>query len=70
MGERSMQFYDYLLKASEQGVLLYKGEQLTTPVELMGMQQVHEDVEYWPDFIVKNEKGETSEIWFPEKPIY
>lgn len=66
MRERSIQLYLYLAKASEQGVLLYKGNRLSTPIELMGVQSVREEFEYNPEFIVKDEEGAIKEIWFPD----
>ncbi len=48
------------------GVLIYQGDKLATPDDIAFVQWVNEDVNYYPEFIVKDEFGEVKEIWYGE----
>jgi len=50
--------------AVEQGVLIFKCGNLVSPQAIIDYQMVHEDINYIPEFIVKNTKGEIKEIWY------
>ncbi len=52
--------------AKRQGVLIYKGNKLATPEEIAYVQWINEEINYSPEFIVKNEIGDLKEIWFGE----
>ena len=52
--------------ASKKGILIYKGNRLSTPEEIACVQWVNENETYLPEFIVKNEIGEVKEIWYGE----
>ena len=53
-----------LIKASEEGVLLYKKEKLASPTDIVNLSAVREDMFYDLEFIVKDEKGRIKELWF------
>ncbi len=53
--------------AKNQGVLIYQGNRLATPAEIACTQWVNEEINYLPEFIVKNELGDLKEIWFSER---
>lgn len=48
-----------LAKIAGKGVLLYQNEKLIQPWDL-----VQEEINYMPEFIVVDEKGELKEIWY------
>ena len=60
-----------LEKASREGVLLYQGESLATPNEIVNTLWVREEMAYVPDFIVLDEAGKVTEIWYGKgkKPV-
>ena len=64
MNEHSKEILNGLMKASEEGVLLYKKEKLVSPAEIMDFSAVREDMFYNLEFIVRDEKGKLKEIWF------
>lgn len=64
MDEQSKEILKELIKASEEGVLLYKKEKLASPTDIVNFSAVREDMFYDLEFIVKNEKGEVKELWF------
>ena len=64
MDDQSKEILDKLVKASEEGVLLYKKEKPATPKEIVNFSAVREDMFYNLEFIVKDEKGRLKEMWF------
>lgn len=50
----------------KKGVLIYQGDKLATPEDIAFVQWVNEDINYYPEFIVKDEFGEVKEIWYGE----
>ena len=66
MDDHSKEILDKLVKASQEGVLLYKKEKLATPTEIVNFSAVREDMFYDLEFIVKDEDGKLKEMWFGE----
>ena len=64
MDEKSKEILKELVKASEEGVLLYKREKLVSPDDIIDFSTVREDMFYNLEFIVKDEKGKIKEMWF------
>ena len=64
MNEKSKEILKELVKASEEGVLLYKKEKLVSPSDIIDFSAVREDMFYNLEFIVKDEKGKIKEMWF------
>ena len=64
MDEYSKEILKELVKASEEGVLLYKKEKLVSPNDIIDFSAVREDMFYNLEFIVKDEKGKVKEMWF------
>ena len=64
MDDRNKKILKELIKASEEGVLLYKKEKLASPTDIISYSAVREDMFYDLEFIVKDEKGRIKEIWF------
>ena len=64
MDEHSNEILKELMKASEEGVLLYKKEKLASPTDIINFSAVREDMFYNLEFIVKDEKGKVKEMWF------
>ena len=64
MDDRNKKILKELIKASEEGVLLYKKEKLASPTDSISYSAVREDMFYDLEFIVKDEKGRIKEIWF------
>ena len=64
MDEQDKEILRELVKASEEGVLLYKKEKLVSPNDIIDFSAVREDMFYNLEFIVKDEKGKVKEIWF------
>ncbi len=64
MDEHSNEILKELMKASEEGVLLYKKEKLASPTDIVNFSAVREDMFYNLEFIVKDEKGKVKEMWF------
>ena len=64
MDEQSKEILKELVKASEEGVLLYKREKLVSPDDIIDFSTVREDMFYNLEFIVKDEKGKIKEMWF------
>ena len=64
MNDRNKKILKELIKASEEGVLLYKKEKLVSPTDIINYSAVCEDMFYDLEFIVKDEKGRIKEIWF------
>lgn len=64
MDDRNKEILKELIKASEEGVLLYKKEKLASPTDIINYSAVHEDMFYNLEFIVKDEKGRVKEMWF------
>ena len=64
MDEKSKEILKELVKASEEGVLLYKKEKLVSPNDIVDFSAVREDMFYNLEFIVKDEKGKVKEMWF------
>ena len=64
MDDRNREILKELIKASEEGVLLYKKEKLASPTDIISYSAVREDMFYDLEFIVKDEKGRIKEIWF------
>ena len=64
MDDRNKKILKELIKASEEGVLLYKKEKLASPMDIISYSAVREDMFYDLEFIVKDEKGRIKEIWF------
>lgn len=66
MDDHSKEILKKLMKASEEGVLLYKKEKLVSPTEIVNFSAVREDMFYNLEFIVKDENGKVKEMWFGE----
>ena len=64
MDDRSKEILKKLVKASKEGVLLYKKEKLATPADIVKHSAVCEDMFYNLEFIVKDEDGNVKELWF------
>lgn len=64
MEEHCEKILNQLMKASEEGVLLYKKEKLVSPSDIVNISNVREDMFYNLEFIVKDENGKIKEIWF------
>ena len=64
MNEYSNEILKELMKASEEGVLLYKKEKLVSPTDIINFSAVREDMFYNLEFIVKDEQGKVKEMWF------
>ena len=64
MNEQSNEILKELMKASEEGVLLYKKEKLVSPAEIINFSTVREDMFYNLEFIVKDDQGKVKEMWF------
>ena len=64
MDDQSKEILKELIKASEEGVLLYKKEKLASPTDIVNFSAVREDMLYELEFIVKDEKGKLKEMWF------
>lgn len=64
MDEQHKEILKELVKASEEGVLLYKQEKLVSPADIIDFSAVREDMFYNLEFIVKDEKGKVKEMWF------
>ena len=64
MDDRNKKILKELIKASEEGVLLYKKEKLASPMDIINFSAVREDMFYDLEFIVKDETGRVKEIWF------
>lgn len=64
MNDRNREILKELIKASEEGVLLYKKEKLASPADIVNFSAVREDMFYDLEFIVKDEKGKIKELWF------
>ena len=64
MDDQSKEILKELIKASEEGVLLYKKEKLVSPTDIVNFSAVREDMLYELEFIVKDEKGKLKEMWF------
>jgi len=62
--EKTIKLQNMLDVAVEQGILLYQREKPATPAEIVQVQRVHEEYNYMPEFIVKDETGEIKEIWY------
>ena len=50
--------------ASREGALIYQGDKVASLEEISHTHWVREELAYVPDFIVLDEKGEVTEIWF------
>ena len=64
MDDQNKEILKELIKASEEGVLLYKKEKLVSPTDIVNFSAVREDMFYDLEFIVKDEKGKVKELWF------
>ena len=65
MNNHNDEFLKSLEKASREGVLLYKKEQLASPADIVNFYAVREDMSYnHLEFIVKDENGKLKEMWF------
>ena len=64
MDEQSKEILKELIKASEEGVLLYKKEKLASPTDIVNLSAVREDMFYDLEFMVKDENGRIKELWF------
>ena len=64
MDDQSKEILKELIKASEEGVLLYKKEKLASPTDIVNFSAVREDMLYELEFIVKDEEGKLKEMWF------
>ena len=64
MDEQRKEILKELVKASEEGVLLYKQEKLVSPADIIDFSAVREDMFYNLEFIVKDEHGKVKEMWF------
>ena len=65
LGNHNDEFLKSLEKASREGVLLYKKEQLASPADIVNFYTVREDMSYnHLEFIVKDENGKLKEMWF------
>ena len=64
MNEQSNEILKELVKASEEGVLLYKKEKLVSPIDIVNFSAVREDMFYNLEFIVKDDQGKVKEMWF------
>ena len=64
MDDQSKEILKELIKASEEGVLLYKKEKLASPTDIVNFSAVREDMLYELEFIVKDENGKLKEMWF------
>jgi len=56
-----------LVEASKRGVLIYYGDRLTSLEELSYLQWACEEHICTPEFIVKDENGEVTEIWYSDE---
>lgn len=68
--KKSERLREALEDARKKGVLIYQGNRLATPEEIARVQCVNEEINYSPEFIVKNEIGDLKEIWFGERLNY
>lgn len=65
MNHHNHEFLKILEKASEEGVLLYKKEELASPADIVNYYTVREEMSYnHLEFIVKDENGKLKEMWF------
>lgn len=65
MDDHKNEFLKSLEKASQEGVLLYKKEELASPADIVNFYAVREEMSYnHLEFIVKDEKGKLKEMWF------
>ena len=64
MDDHSNEILKKLMKASEEGVLLYKKEKLASPTDIVNFSAVREDMFYNLEFIVKDENCKVKEMWF------
>ena len=64
MNEYSNEILKELMKASEEGVLLYKKDKLVSPTDIVNYSAVREDMFYNLEFIVKDDQGKVKEMWF------
>ena len=55
--------------AVDQGVRIFMGGQLSSPEEIAYGQCVREEGEYLPEFIVIDEGGKVTEIWYSDATI-
>ena len=62
--EKALRLQSMLEVFIEQGVSLFQNDEPATAMDIVNMQQVYEDYNYVPQFIVKNESGEIKEIWY------
>ncbi len=56
--------YDTLETVMEQGVLVYHEDKLITKEEAGWLQWAGETGEYLPQFVVRDEEGNLTEIWY------
>ena len=65
MYDHNKEFLKSLEKAAEEGVLLYKKEELASPADIVNFYAVREEMSYnLLEFIVKDEDGKVKEMWF------
>ena len=64
MEKRSQKLYQKLEEASREGVLIYRGEKLSSPEEIAATHWVREEMAYVPEFIVLDENGKLKEVWY------
>lgn len=66
MGRSTQKLKVDLEYAVDQGARLYKSGQPATPADIAYKQLIREDSEYLPDFVVMDEGGTITEIWYGE----
>lgn len=66
MTENTKRLKEMLDVAQEQGIIIYQGERVASPEDILQVQMLNEDANYMPDFVVKDEQGDIKEIWYGE----
>ena len=65
MDDHNDKFLKSLEEAFQEGVLLYKKEELASPADIVNFYAVREEMSYnHLEFIVKDENGNLKEMWF------
>lgn len=70
MEEKKKKLIRSIKKSSEEGVLLYKTDAPDKPAtweQIARMVSVREDIGYGLEFIVKDEDGNVTEMWFGDE---
>ena len=67
MGNKKTLYPMDLVQASKNGVRIYCGEKLSTPEELSYLEWARKEMACQPEFIVKDETGAVTEIWYGQE---